>query len=316
MHKLRYCLIVLGMFFCLASTATAGVSVSVGIGLPNVRIGINLPLYPELVPVPGYPVYYAPGVNANYFFYDGMYWVFYDDYWYASSWYNGPWAVVDPFVVPVYILRVPVVYYRHPPPYFRGWHRNAPPRWGDRWGRSWEQRRSGWDRWNRSAVPGRAPLPVYQRQYSGDRYPRFEEQRRLHGQSYRYEPRTRLVRDHLRQTGQRPAAKPQRERGDRPVIKGPQRQENLQRQAPMRVTPKQRGPGVDQRQQRPVQREQRAPRSFEQRGPEPRVMERGGGGDRGRGQDRGQRSERGGGQGRGGGQERGHGQGREEGRGR
>ena len=309
MYKMRYCLIVLGMLFCLASTATAEVNVSVGIGLPNVRIGINVPLFPDLVPVPGYPVYYAPRVDANYFFYDGMYWVFYGDNWYASSWYNGPWALVDPFVVPAYVLRIPVVYYRQPPVYFRGWYRDAPPRWGERWGRSWEQRRSGWDRWNRSAAPRPAPLPVYQRKYHGDRYPRFEQQRRLHGQSYRYEPRTRVVREHLRQAGQRPAAPPSRERVDGPASRGPQRQENLQRQAPVQVTPQRREPGFDQGRQRPVQREQRAPGGIEQRGPEPRVLERGGGGDGGRGRDRGPRDDRGGGEGRGG-------QGREEGRGR
>ena len=38
-----------------------------GIGLPGVSIGINLPLYPELVPVPGYPVYYAPRLKATRF---------------------------------------------------------------------------------------------------------------------------------------------------------------------------------------------------------------------------------------------------------
>lgn len=31
--------------------------VSVGISVPGVSIGINLPVYPQLVPVPGYPVY-------------------------------------------------------------------------------------------------------------------------------------------------------------------------------------------------------------------------------------------------------------------
>ena len=92
MQKIRYGLIVLLMLLCSVTTASA--QVSVGIGLPGVNIGINLPLLPELVPVPGYPVYYAPQVNANYFFYDGMYWVFQNDNWYASSWYNGPWGLV------------------------------------------------------------------------------------------------------------------------------------------------------------------------------------------------------------------------------
>ena len=99
----------------LCSITSAGAQLSVGIGLPGVSIGINLPVYPQLVPVPGYPVYYAPQVNSNYFFYDGMYWVYQRDNWYASSWYNGPWGLVAPEVVPLFVLRVPVRYYRQPP---------------------------------------------------------------------------------------------------------------------------------------------------------------------------------------------------------
>ena len=40
----------------------------------QVSIGINVPVYPRLVQVPNYPVYYAPGLASNYFFYDGLYW--------------------------------------------------------------------------------------------------------------------------------------------------------------------------------------------------------------------------------------------------
>jgi hypothetical protein len=32
--------------------------------------------HPQLILVPGYPCYYAPQVNSNYFFYDGLYWVY------------------------------------------------------------------------------------------------------------------------------------------------------------------------------------------------------------------------------------------------
>jgi len=74
MHKIRYGLI---LFWLLMSSVTAVMAgVSRGIDSPNVTIGINVPLYPELDSVPGYPVYYAPEVDANYFFYDGMYWVY------------------------------------------------------------------------------------------------------------------------------------------------------------------------------------------------------------------------------------------------
>jgi hypothetical protein len=85
--------------------------VSVGIGLPSVSIGINLPSFPSLVVVPGYPVYYAPRVDANLFFYDGVYWVYQENNWYASTWYNGPWGLVAPEIVPAFVLRVPVRYY-------------------------------------------------------------------------------------------------------------------------------------------------------------------------------------------------------------
>jgi hypothetical protein len=82
------------MMFQFAPRATA--QVSIGIGLPSASIGINVPLYPDLVPVPGYPVYYDPRLHSNLFFYDGLYWVYAEDNWYASSWYNGPWDLISP----------------------------------------------------------------------------------------------------------------------------------------------------------------------------------------------------------------------------
>ena len=194
MLKIRNALIVVGML--MSPLAPAAVQVSIGIGLPNVSIGINLPAYPQLVVVPGYPVYYAPHMQANYFFYDGMYWVFQGDNWYVSSWYNGPWWFVEPYAVPVYLLRVPVRYYRSPPPYFRSWRPEAPPRWDNHWGREWEQHRSGWDQRDRRAAPPPppAPLPSYQRNYSRDQYPRqMEQQRELNQERYRYQPRDPVV---------------------------------------------------------------------------------------------------------------------------
>src|SRR6185436_4581666 len=160
----------------LGTTTPAIAQLSINFGAPGVNIGINVPVYPTLQRVPGYPVYYAPGLNSNYFFYDGMYWVYDQDNWYASSWYNGPWGMVDRFDVPAYVLRVPVRYYRHAPSYFHGWRADAPPRWGDHWGSSWEQQRSGWNQWNRSSAPAPAPLPTYQRDYSGNRYPQQSQQ--------------------------------------------------------------------------------------------------------------------------------------------
>lgn len=218
----------------------------------SVSIGINVPAYPQLVRVPGYPVYYAPAVGANFFFYDGMYWVYESDTWYASSWYNGPWSLVDPVFVPVFVLRIPVRYYRDPPMYFRAWRPDGPPRWGEHWGHRWEQRRPGWDRWNRAAVPAPAPLPVYQRQYTGNRYPPVAQQRALQSQNYRYQPHDAAVRQHFQQTAAPPRSPanelPSRQaapRGEMPAVPNhpvpppPSRaHENAQRPA----MPAERGP--------------------------------------------------------------------------
>jgi len=224
-------------------------------------------VYPQLVPVPGYPVYYAPNLNSNYFFYDGMYWVYQRDNWYASSWYNGPWGLVAPEAVPLFVLRVPVRYYRQPPVYFRGWQSNAPPRWGEHWGHTWVQRRPGWDDWDRSTVYRPAPLPAYQRQYSGSRYPRAEQQQVLQSQHYRYQPQDAVVQQHYQEQRVRgAAAAPQgkqarQDRGSpQQVQQKPQKQQQQQQQQ-HQSQQKQQKP-----QQGPDRQGQQAPRSQGQDG--------------------------------------------------
>ena len=151
-----------------ATPGTAQVHVGIGISAPGVSIGIDLPSYPRLVRVPDYPVYYAPQVQANYFFYDGLYWVFDADNWYASAWYNGPWSLVGPELVPIYLLRVPVRHYSNPPGYFRGWERKFP----------------------------------------NERYPQAEQQPSLHGRNYRYQPREPVVRQLYDERARSPAPTP------------------------------------------------------------------------------------------------------------
>ncbi|MBK7648282.1 MAG: hypothetical protein IPJ12_14250 [Betaproteobacteria bacterium] len=193
---MRKQLIIFGMLLHFAMPAPAQVNFSFGFQADN--LSISLSSYPNLVRVPGYPVYYASGLNSNYFFYDGMYWVFETNRWYSSSWYNGPWMAVDPDFVPLYLLRVPVRYYRSPPAFFVGWQANSPPRWGDHWGNDWAQRRSGWNRWNHKAMPAPAPLPTYQRKYSGDSYPSRDQQPILQKRNYRHEARDPLVRQQIK----------------------------------------------------------------------------------------------------------------------
>ncbi len=232
---MRYAIVVLWMLLCSATSALAQVSIS---------IGINLPLFPTLVQVPGYPVYYAPRLNSNFFFYDGMYWVYEGDNWYSSSWYNGPWWLVGPEYVPLFVLRIPVRYYRNPPMYFREWRSDAPPRWGHHWGHEWEQRRSGWDRWERKSVPAPAPLPVYQKKYSGDRYPRVEQQHELNSRNYRYQPRDAVVRQHY----QEQAARPTSSRQESPQQRSPRQQDEQRANPP---APLQQGSPVVPRSQSP-----------------------------------------------------------------
>ncbi len=265
---MRYALIALSILMGTAAPTMAQVSVTVSI--PGVSIGINQPVYPELVLVPGYPVYYAPQAQTNYFFYDGLYWVYQDDRWYSSSWYNGPWEFVEPDFVPLFILRVPVRYYVHPPVYFRGWVVTAPPRWDVYWGPRWVQHRHGWDHWDRRVVYAPAPLPVYQRHYVGDRYPRGEQQHAVREQNYRYQPHDGVVRQHYQKR-----AVPREQTPDRP---GPQRgpdvpraqqqsqgdREDMRRPAFNRTLPPPGNPAARvQRQQPREEGDRRAPASVE-----------------------------------------------------
>lgn len=163
-------------------------------------IDVDLPAYPDMEQVPDSPVYYAPAVDSNYFFYDGLYWDFYNDGWYSSPWYNGPWEYVDPVYVPTYVLWVPIRYYRRPPHYFRGWNAYRPPRWGQHWGNDWQRRHNQIYR-GRTVAAAPAPLPQYQRQFSRDNYPRVPQQYAIHGQHYGYQPREGIGRQQYQNRG-------------------------------------------------------------------------------------------------------------------
>jgi len=210
---LRNLLIISVLFLGAINTSAAQLSVS--IGSPNLRIGVNLSDYPDLVAIPGYPVYYAPHMESNYFFYDGLYWVYDNDNWYASSWYNGPWSYVDSNAVPEYVLRIPVRYYRQPPVFFHFWSANDAPHWGEHWGVNWQEQHRGWDSWDHQRISSASPLPSYQRQYSGNRYPDAVHQRDMQQQNYRYEPQSAAVVQYY---------KNEREQSDQAHIKSQQQQ--------------------------------------------------------------------------------------------
>jgi len=190
--------ITISMLLCAATPAHA--QVSVGIQSHGVSIGFNVSAYPRMVAIPGYPVYYDPRMSSNYFFYDGLYWVYQDNNWYSSGWYDGPWDQIGPQYVPAFVLRVPVRYYGQRPSYFAGWSVEVAPHWGEYWGNDWQQQRSGWDSWDRHSVYQAAPLPAYQAQYSGSRYPRaVEQQYSIQSTSYHYQPREAVAQQYYQQ---------------------------------------------------------------------------------------------------------------------
>lgn len=168
--------------------------------------------------------------------------------------------------MPLFVLRIPVRYYRQPPAFFIGWRSDAPPRWGDHWGHDWEQQRSGWDRWNHRAVPAAAPLPVYQRQYSRGRYPeQVQQQQELQRQYYRFQPRDPVARQRYQAVQPVQQVNPQQrgapeERGARQDIRLPHQQNapvapHPQVQRPIPDAPGQEQPRDHMQLPTPVQRE-------------------------------------------------------------
>ena len=65
--------------------------------------------------------------------------------------------------------------------------------------------------WDRIPVPRAAPLPVYQRQYSGNRYPHRELQQALQGQNYRHQPVDPAVKSAYEAQGQHHGLPPSRQ---------------------------------------------------------------------------------------------------------
>jgi hypothetical protein len=219
--KQIYCMLVLLLALC-----------SVPAGAAEISFGVDISEYPELVLVPDYPVYYAPAVGANYFFYDGDFWMYQDDNWYQSPWYDGPWERVAAEDVPDILLQVPVRYYMQPPAYFFSWWYDDPPHWGEHWGHDWERHRHGWNKRDHRLHDKPAPLPDYQREYSGDRYPvLIEQQRELRHKNYRYRERDPLVLRH-RQTQPIQSAPVLQTRERVPQAVG-QLQHNVQRTNPL-----------------------------------------------------------------------------------
>ncbi len=102
-------------------------SLSIGVQTDSLNLGINIGRPPQVVVVPGTPVYQAPSVPYNYFVYHDHYYLFHEGMWLSAVHYNGPWTVIALERVPQPILTVPVNYYKVPPGHWKEKH--GPPPW-------------------------------------------------------------------------------------------------------------------------------------------------------------------------------------------
>jgi len=111
----------------LLATPVRGADVHIGINIgvpPPPPLVMEAP--PALVAVPQTPVYYAPSLPYNYFYFGGLYYAFHDDHWFSAVSYGGPWTFVTIEHVPRPILAVPVSYYKVKP---AQWKEHGPPPW-------------------------------------------------------------------------------------------------------------------------------------------------------------------------------------------
>ena len=117
------------------STARVNVGIGVNIQLPQVM----LPGPPEVVVIPGTYVYFVPDIHENIFFYRGYWYRPYEEYWYRSKGYNGPWGYIRPAKVPSALINLPQNYRHVPKGYKNIPHRELKKNW-----RTWESNRY-WD---------------------------------------------------------------------------------------------------------------------------------------------------------------------------
>lgn len=102
------------LFLMHAPIVSAGVDVSISIGIPPPLV-FTAP--PDVVVIPGRPVYVymVPGVPGLYF-YNNFWYRFSRGHWYWAHSYDGRWAYIETHLVPRYIIDVPPDYYRRLPP--------------------------------------------------------------------------------------------------------------------------------------------------------------------------------------------------------
>jgi hypothetical protein len=133
-----------GILFQPGEALSHDVNVSFGIDMVAPPPGVFVTRPPALYIIPGTPVYYAPQVEKQLYFYSDNWYRLYDGYWFRAAYHNGPWAYLAPPGVPVVFRRLSPRYYVVPPrdQYRVSW---APPRYWRPMGARHYGDRDEWD---------------------------------------------------------------------------------------------------------------------------------------------------------------------------
>jgi hypothetical protein len=129
---------------CLLLAFSAGLAAAITIGDIELGLGIGAPPPvefggpPELVPIPGRYVYFAPDIDTDFFFYHGQWYRPHKGRWFRSEHYTGPWEHVRE--VPPALTDLPGDYRTTTPGYYRVPYGELRNNW-ERW-----EREKYWDR--------------------------------------------------------------------------------------------------------------------------------------------------------------------------
>ncbi len=127
--------------------AAAGVEVNINIGPPPRYV---IPAPPPVIVIPGTYVYAVPDIDVDILFYGGYWYRPYQDHWFRSRSYNGPWVYLATPQVPRVLINLPPDYRRPPPGYHRIPYGQFKKNWGG-WERErhWDQDRDWREGWHR-----------------------------------------------------------------------------------------------------------------------------------------------------------------------
>jgi len=199
LKKLLLGTMLLALVTVVSVPAMAQVSINVGIPLPPPII-FNAP--PEVIALPDTnDVYVAPGIDVDFFFYNGWWWRLWDGRWYRSHYYDRGWG---------YFNHVPG-FYASIDPGWRGYYQNH----------SWQGHQ-----WNYERVP----YQRLQQNWKSWHTNQYWSRQRSYGVQ-NYQPRN------VQRQPQQRAQQPQRQ-GQGPQAREPQRQPQQRAQQPQRSQPR------------------------------------------------------------------------------